>query len=81
MGWAGIKNGILLALAADAFDVLITVDKNMQFQQNLATLPIAVIVLDAVSNELHVLVQLLPELECALAALEPKRLAVVRGDA
>jgi predicted nuclease of predicted toxin-antitoxin system len=44
MGWSGVKNGKLLALAADEFDALVTVDKNLPYQQNLNTLPVAVIV-------------------------------------
>src|SRR5258708_34841314 len=52
-GWSGIKNGKLLALAANEVDAFITVDKNLPFQQNLATLPIALVVLDSVSNELR----------------------------
>lgn len=35
MGWAGIKNGQLLALAEAEFDIFITVDRNLSFQQNL----------------------------------------------
>ncbi|HEX5341100.1 MAG TPA: DUF5615 family PIN-like protein, partial [Duganella sp.] len=54
-GWGGTKNGALLALAASDFDALITVDKNLPHQQNLAQLPIAVVVLDAISNELRFL--------------------------
>jgi uncharacterized membrane protein YwzB len=42
----------LLALAAAEFDAFITVDKNLPYQQNLAALPIALIVLDSVSNAL-----------------------------
>lgn len=63
MGWAGVKNGKLLALAANEFDAFLTVDKNLTYQQNLITLPIAVIVLDAVSNELPALLPLVPALE------------------
>jgi hypothetical protein len=41
MGWSGIKNGELLALAAaNRFDAFVTVDKRLPYQQNLATLPI-----------------------------------------
>ncbi len=79
MGWAGVKNGKLLALAAEQFDVFVTVDKNLQFQQNLSALPIAVLVLDAVSNELGVLLALLPQLELTLTSLSSKSLAVVRS--
>jgi hypothetical protein len=72
MGWSGIKNGALLALAAADFDAFITVDKNLQYQQNLATLPLSVIVLDALSNELSSLLPLLPNLEQALSSLKPR---------
>ncbi len=68
MGWGGIRNGELLARAANEFDALISVDKN----QNLDTLPITVIVLDAKSNELPYLLPLIPKLEEALANLLPR---------
>ena len=71
MGWGGIKNGELLARAANEFDALISVDKNLQYQQNLGTLPITVIVLDARSNELPYLLPLIPKLDEALANLLP----------
>jgi hypothetical protein len=45
MGWTTIKNGELLRLAAEHFDVFVTVDRNLSFQQNVASLSIAVIVL------------------------------------
>lgn len=68
MGWSGVKNGKLLLRAAKAFEAFITIDKNLPYQQNQATLPIAVLVLDAVSSELPVLLQLVPRLEIALAS-------------
>ena len=40
-GWSGIKNGRRLALAAAEFDVFITVDKNLPYQQNTSALPLA----------------------------------------
>jgi predicted nuclease of predicted toxin-antitoxin system len=72
MGWSGVKNGKLLALAATAFDAFVTVDKNLPYQQNLSTLPVAVIVLDARSIELPALLPLLPALELELSLLKPK---------
>ena len=54
-GWAGVRNGELLRLAADAFDVLLTVDRNLEYQQNFSGLAIAVIVLHAPSNDVAVL--------------------------
>ena len=62
MGWSTIKNGELLALTAKEFEVFITVDRNLSFQQNLPTFAIAVIVLRASSNRLADLKPLVPEL-------------------
>lgn len=70
-GWNGIKNGLLLARAATCFDAFITVDKNLPYQQNLKTLPIAVVVLDASSNELVALLPAIPKLTQVLANLSP----------
>ena len=77
MGWSGVKNGKLLALAADSFDVFVTVDKNLPYQQNLTTLPVAVVVLDAVSNELPALLHLLSALEQTLLSLKPRTYSLV----
>lgn len=52
MGWAGIKDSQLLVLAEAEFDILITVDRNLSFQQNLLQFAMAVIVLQAPSNRL-----------------------------
>lgn len=62
MGWASIENGELLALASQEFDVFITVDRNLSFQQNLSALRIAVVVLRAPTNRLADLKLLLPKL-------------------
>lgn len=68
MGWTTIKNGELLALAANAFDVFITVDRNLSFQQNLPAFAIAVVVLRARSNRLADLQLLIPDLLAAIPA-------------
>ena len=62
MQWTGLSNGELLRAAAEHFDVVLTADQNIEFQQNLKTLPIAVAVLVAASNRLESLVPLIPEL-------------------
>jgi predicted nuclease of predicted toxin-antitoxin system len=77
MGWSGVKSGKLLALAADEFDAFVTVDKNLPYQQNLTMLPVAVIVMDAVSNELSALLPLLPSLEQALLQMKPRTYSLV----
>ena len=62
MGWAGKRNGTLLCLAASEFDVFLTVDRNLQYQQNLTDFDIAVVVLIAVSNSLADLRPLVPDI-------------------
>ena len=73
-GWSGTKNGALLHRAAGEFDVLLTVDSNMEYQQNTATLPIAVIVLISRSNDVDVLRPLMPAVLELLRDVEPGRL-------
>lgn len=79
MGWGGVKNGALLAIAATEFALFVTVDKNLPYQQNVATLPIAVVVLNAHSNELHALLPLVPQLEEAIATLSPRTLVQIEA--
>jgi predicted nuclease of predicted toxin-antitoxin system len=73
-GWSGIKNGKLLALAAARFDVFLTMDGNLEFQQNLATLPTAILVVEAVSNRMEHLVPVVPSILKELNQLPPKGL-------
>jgi len=65
-GWLGISNGQLLALAAAEFDVFVTVDRNLPFQQHLPKFDIAVILLRAKTNRLDDLVVLVPDLLSAI---------------
>ncbi len=72
MGWAGKKNGELLALMAGAgFEVLLTVDQNLRYQQNLAASGVAVVVLVATSNHLKQLVPLVSSALVALGSIQP----------
>lgn len=66
-GWAGITNGKLLALAQAEFDVFVTVDRNLSFQQHLPKFDIAVILLKAKSNRVSDLAALIPQLLTTLA--------------
>jgi hypothetical protein len=78
MKWTSLGNGELLKQAAAAFDVLLTADQNIEFQQNLATLPIAVVVLVADSNRLESLEPLVPAILQALETAKPRTLVRVR---
>src|SRR5688500_12288365 len=75
VGWAGKKNGELLRLAAAEFDVFVTVDQGLPFQQNLAAGSgggtLSVVMLEAASNRLEELLPLVPALLTALEALTP----------
>jgi predicted nuclease of predicted toxin-antitoxin system len=62
MGWAGIKDRELLILAASVFDVFITADRNLSFQQNLSPFDLSLIVLQAQSNRLADLKPLVPKI-------------------
>jgi hypothetical protein len=66
MGWAGEQDGPLLKLAEAAFDAFVTTDKNLEFQQNLSALAMAVIVLRAKTNRLADLESLVPTLLATL---------------
>jgi hypothetical protein len=70
MGWTAMKNGELLSLASENFDVFVTVDRSLSFQQNLNSFSIAVVVLQAKTNRLADLKPLAPRL---LAAIESAR--------
>ena len=76
MGWAGIKNGELMKLAESDFDIFVTVDRNLSYQQNLPKFKIALIVLRSQSNRLSdlrpfadKLLATLPEVEYGKATL------------
>jgi hypothetical protein len=77
MGWTSLGNGTLLQQAAAEFDVVLTADQNIEFQQNLKALPISVIVLVAPSNRLESLEPLVPKILHTLETLQPKVLVRV----
>jgi hypothetical protein len=77
MGWTRLGNGALLRQAAAEFDALLTADQNIEFQQNLTTLPMSVVVLVATSNRLESLEPLVPDVLKVLEILQPKVLVRV----
>ncbi|MBN1269309.1 MAG: DUF5615 family PIN-like protein [Kiritimatiellae bacterium] len=70
-GWASLKNGELLGRARAEYDVFITTDRNLMFQQKLPKFDIAVIVLAAKTNRLDDLVVLLPKILEAIPSAKP----------
>ncbi len=66
-GWAGVQNGELLRLAQEQFDVFVTIDRNLVFQQHLSQFAIAILVLRAPTNRLKDLRPLLTQLQRKLS--------------
>src|SRR5688572_13614565 len=81
MGWSGKKNGELLTLMLDAFEVFITIDNNLEHQQQLQELPISFIVFSAKSNTLAVLKPLMPAVRMALETIQLGELVIIRSEA
>jgi hypothetical protein len=77
MGWGGLTNGALLTRAEHHFDVFITGDRNLSFQQPLATFNIAVVVLHARSTQLHLTVELMPKVLALIPTLRPGQLVKI----
>lgn len=71
MGWSGIKNGKLLTLAVENnFDVFLTGDRNLTFQQNVIEFPIAIVVLEAEGIQLQHTLPLMPKVLALLPTLQ-----------
>jgi predicted nuclease of predicted toxin-antitoxin system len=62
MGWSGIKNGELITLADEQFDLFITIDKNLSYQQNLKRLRMAVVLISVPNNKVDTILKRAPEL-------------------
>ena len=77
MGWSGLKNGELLARASRQFDVMLTADRNLPYQQNLDKLAIAVVVIAAKNNRIETLRALVPGLLASLSSIQPRTLIYV----
>jgi predicted nuclease of predicted toxin-antitoxin system len=77
MGWDGIKNGRLLALAQAESQVFITGDRNLSFQQNLPGFSVAVLVLKAASIRLVHTRPLMPKVLALLPSLKPGQVIAV----
>jgi hypothetical protein len=76
-GWSGKKNGELLGLADPQFDVLLTLDKNLPYQQNLDTKQIAVLIVRARSNRIQDLLPVIPECLAIIETIKPRQVVRV----
>ena len=78
-GWSGIQNGELLNLAATKFDVFLTVDQNLSFQQNIKNFNIAIILMVARNNRLKTLLPLMPALRAAVDEVKAGEIVRISG--
>jgi len=78
MGWSGVKNGPLLRRAAQEFDVFLTVDQGVEYQQNILGLDLAIIVMVATSSDIDDLRPLMPRVRETLSSASPGILVKVK---
>ena len=77
-GWNALENGDLInAMQDDGFDYLITSDRNLQYQQNLAKYSMSFIVLNAPNNNYETILPLVPKIKAALIDNAQKKLVVI----
>ncbi|HJR57822.1 MAG TPA: DUF5615 family PIN-like protein [Vicinamibacterales bacterium] len=79
MGWASKRNGELLALAVGQFDVFLTADRNLSYQQDPSSFDIAIVVLAARSNRLDDLRPLVPRVLQMLPTAKRRAVTMVDG--
>ncbi len=75
--WNGMKNGALLRAAQDEFDVLVTMDKNLEHQQNLSALRLGFVVIRARTNVYEDVAPLIPEVNEAIRTIQPGQIVYV----
>jgi len=76
-GFSGKENGELIALAEKKFNVLITIDKNIRYQQNIAGRNIAILIIRAASNDLDDIRPHVPQALAALRSIRPGQIVEV----
>lgn len=79
MGWLGKRNGQLLALMQrEKFSALITIDKNLHYQQNLKDSGISLLLLSAGGNRYQHLLPLMSQVHLRLRDLEPGKIYIIK---
>jgi len=76
-GWAGVGNGELLSRAEGEFDALLTMDQGIEYQQNIQSRALGVVMIVAPDNEYETLLPLVPDIVTAFQELEAGRVVSV----
>jgi len=79
VGWASIENGTLLRLAEQEFDAFLTNDQNLEHQQNLKKLDLAIVVLVALTNDIDDLRPLMPAVNEALSQISAGQIVYIKA--
>ena len=77
LGWAGVTNGELITRAEGSFDILVTMDTGLAYQQSVANHSIAIVILRARSNRLADTRPLMPQLLSALKTIAPGTITTI----
>jgi predicted nuclease of predicted toxin-antitoxin system len=77
MGWSSKKNGELLALMSGQFEVFVTADQNLMYQQNLTEISFAIVILAALKNTLEYRRPLIPQALEQLEDLQPGDIVII----
>ena len=78
MGWGGIKNGKLMALCVENnFNLLLTIDKNLMFQQNLKKYSLTIVVIDSLTSKLEELIEFLPSFKSKIGSFQKSQAYIV----
>ena len=78
MGWNGLKNGKLMTKCVEnGFAILLTIDKNLLYQQNLANYELTIAVFNSYSSKVEDLIQFLPAFELQVNSFEKRKAYIV----
>lgn len=79
LGWSGVKNGKLMSLCVEHnFDILLTIDKNLQHQQNLEKYPITIVIFNSITSKVEELIAFLPAFESQLPVFQKHQAYVLQ---
>ena len=79
LGWSGVKNGELLSRTSGSYDVLVTGDQSIEFQQNLEAMTFGLVVVAAPNNRVETFIALAPRIAQAIENVQPGQIIRVAG--
>jgi predicted nuclease of predicted toxin-antitoxin system len=78
LGWSGIQNGKLMTLCVEhQFDIILTIDKNLQYQQDLERYPLTIVILNSFTSKIEELVEFLPALRSKISTLQKHKAYII----